>query len=80
MSKVFPFRIRLVATVLALSPCLSSGDEPSPMQLFDLQNDPGEQHDVAAQHPEEVKRLLAAYEEMNKDVPVVPDVKRVPKK
>lgn len=30
MSKVFPFRIRLVATVLALSPCLSSGDEPPP--------------------------------------------------
>jgi arylsulfatase A-like enzyme len=58
-------------------PGLSSGDEPAPMQLFDLQNDPGEQHDVAAKHPGEVKRLLAAYEAMNKDVP---DVKPAPKK
>src|SRR5207247_7741491 len=27
-------------------PGLSTGDEPKPMQLFDLQADPGEQHDV----------------------------------
>jgi hypothetical protein len=27
-----------------------------------------------------VKRLLAAYEAMNKDVPVVPDAKRAPHK
>jgi hypothetical protein len=38
-------------------PGLTTGDEPKPMQLFDLENDPGEQHDVAAQHPDVVKRL-----------------------
>lgn len=47
-------------------PGLTSGDEPKAMQLFDLQNDPGEQRDVAAQHPEMVRRLKAAYDEMDK--------------
>lgn len=59
-------------------PGLQTGDAPARMQLFDLQNDPGEQHDVAQQHPEEVRRLMAAYDAMNKDVPVVEEVKRVP--
>ena len=58
-------------------PGVQTGDAAAPMQLFDLQKDPSEQHDVAAQHPDEVKRLLAAYEVVNKDVP---EVKRVPKK
>ncbi|MCX6849523.1 MAG: sulfatase-like hydrolase/transferase, partial [Verrucomicrobia bacterium] len=57
-------------------PGLNTGDAAAKMQLFDLQNDPGEQHDVAAQHPDEVKRLMAAYEAMNKDVPVIEEVKR----
>jgi len=48
------------------------------MQLFDLQNDPGEQIDIASQHPEEVKRLQIAYDVINKDVPKVEEVKRVP--
>lgn len=59
-------------------PGLMTGDAPQPMQLFDLQNDPGEQHDVAAAHPAEVGRLRAAFDAMNKDVPVVSEVKRVP--
>ncbi len=61
-------------------PGLNTGDAAAKMQLFDLQNDPGEQHDVAAEHPEEVKRLLAAYELVNKDVPVIQEVKRPPYK
>ena len=35
------------------------------MQLFDLQSDPGEQHDVAAQHPSEVARLKRLYDDAN---------------
>lgn len=61
-------------------PGLNTGDAAAKMQLFDLQNDPGEQHDVAAKHPEEVKRLMAVYEQMNKDVPVIQEVKRPPYK
>ena len=34
------------------------------MSLFDLTNDPGEQHDVAAEHPEIVARLKARYDEL----------------
>jgi cob(I)alamin adenosyltransferase len=48
------------------------------MQLFDLQADPGEQQDVTAQHPDEVQRLKAAYDALNKDVPDVEEVKRAP--
>lgn len=59
-------------------PGVQTGDAPKPMQLFDLESDPNEQHDVAAEHPEEVKRLQAAYEAMNKDVPVIEEVKREP--
>lgn len=61
-------------------PGLKTGDAPKPMQLFDLQNDPGEQHDVAAAHPAEVARLKALYDATNKDVPVIEEVKRVPMK
>lgn len=59
-------------------PGVKTGVAPGAMQLFDLQNDPAEQTDVAAQNPEEVKRLKVAYEAMNKDVPVVNEVKREP--
>ena len=45
-----------------------SGDAPRAMQLFDLENDPGEQHDVAAMHPSEVERLKRLYDEMQKDI------------
>lgn len=61
-------------------PGLTTGDKPAPMQLFDLQSDPGEQHDVAAAHPEQVRRLKAAFDAFNKDVPVVDEVKRSPYK
>jgi arylsulfatase A-like enzyme len=61
-------------------PGLTTGDPPAPMQLFDLQNDPGEQHNVAAAHPEEVRRLKAAYDAVNKDVPKAEAAKRVPLK
>ena len=60
----------------SMHPGTLEGDEPKPMQLFDLQADPNEQHDVAATHPEEVQRLMALYEVMNKDVPLVPEPKR----
>jgi len=59
-------------------PGVQTGDAPKPLQLFDLQTDPSEQHDVALQHPEEVERLKAAYDVMNKDVPVVEEVQRAP--
>ncbi len=59
-------------------PGLTTGVEPAKMQLFDLKNDPGEQQDVAAAHPAEVARLKALFDVMNKDVPVVEEVKRVP--
>jgi uncharacterized sulfatase len=61
-------------------PGLKTGVPPAKMQLFDLQTDPGEQHDVAAQHPAEVQRLKAAYDAVNKDVPVVEEVQRTPVK
>jgi uncharacterized sulfatase len=43
-------------------PGLTAGDAPAPMQLFDLETDPAEQHDVAAAHPEIVARLRAHHE------------------
>jgi uncharacterized sulfatase len=46
-------------------PGLRTGDEPKPMQLFDLQSDPGEQRDVAAEHPDIVARLKKAFDEIN---------------
>lgn len=50
-------------------PGLTTGDAPAPLQLFDLQADPGEQHDVAAAHPETVARLRKLYDEIAKDAP-----------
>lgn len=61
-------------------PGLTTGIAPGKMQLFDLQSDPGEQTDVAAQHPEEVKRLQHAYDAVNKDVPAIKEIKRAPYK
>ncbi len=50
-------------------PGRTTGDAPAPMQLFDLQADPGEQHDVAAAHPETVARLRKLYDELTQDAP-----------
>ena len=44
-------------------PGVRTGDETKPLTLFDLQNDPTEQHNVAADHPEVVARLKATFEE-----------------
>jgi arylsulfatase A-like enzyme len=49
-------------------PGMLSGDAAKAMQLFDLQADPGEQKDVAGDHPEIVKRLKALFDEMNSTV------------
>lgn len=39
------------------------------MMLFDLESDPGEQHDIAGQHPELVRRLKNLFDEMNAQLP-----------
>jgi uncharacterized sulfatase len=49
-------------------PGVRTGDAAKAMQLFDLQSDPAEQHDVAAQHPEIVARLKQAFDTYNADV------------
>lgn len=54
-------------------PGLKTGDEGRAGALFDLQNDPGEQRDVAAQNPEVVARLRRAFDEMNAAVPAAGD-------
>lgn len=46
-------------------PGLCTGDSPTPMQFFDLEADPSEQHDVSAQHPDVVARLKQAFDDMN---------------
>lgn len=53
-------------------PGLLSGDPPREMMLFDLEADPGEQHDVAARHPDVVARLKAFFDKLNADVPPPP--------
>lgn len=42
-----------------VSPEMQTGDEPVQLELFNLKNDPFEQFDVAADHPEVVTRLRA---------------------
>jgi len=54
-------------------PGVTGGDGPKDMMLFDIEADPAEQHDVARQHPDVVKRLKALYE---KTVTQVPSFKR----
>ncbi|WP_228445480.1 arylsulfatase [Thalassotalea sp. HSM 43] len=39
------------------------GDEKGGVELFDVSNDPGQQHDISAQHPEKAAELAAVYEQ-----------------
>ena len=48
---------------------LQVADRPKKVWLFDMTNDPTEQHNVAAQHPDEVKRLLAGLAEFDREMP-----------
>jgi arylsulfatase A-like enzyme len=48
-------------------PWVRTGDPPRAMSLFDLENDPAEQHDVAAQHGDVVARLKAQHDEIAKE-------------
>jgi hypothetical protein len=52
-------------------PGLRTGDDTKALCLFDLKEDPGEQHDVAGQHPDVVARLKAKYDGLVKEVPDV---------
>jgi uncharacterized sulfatase len=61
-------------------PGVRTGDAPAAMQLFDLQNDPAEQHNVADQHAAEVRRLRAAYDALQPHVPAVQPAKWLPLK
>lgn len=47
-------------------------------ELYDLHVDPGEQHDIAAEHPEIVRRLRAEFERWFADVTAGQDYERVP--
>jgi len=49
-------------------PGLRTGDAPRPMQLFDLDADPGEQRDVSTQHPDVVARLKRQFEFASRDL------------
>jgi uncharacterized sulfatase len=50
-------------------PGRQDGDAAKPMMLFDLENDPAEQHDVAMQNPEVVNRLKAMFDKLNAQAP-----------
>jgi arylsulfatase len=45
---------------------------PDPWELYDMERDRTELHDVAAQHPERVKEMLAQYEAWAKRCGVIP--------
>ncbi len=53
-------------------PGVRTGDPARPLSLFDLAEDPAEQHDVSASHPEVVARLKARYDEVVKEIPAEP--------
>ncbi len=53
-------------------PGLRTGDETTALSLFDLATDPGEQHNVASQHPDIVARLRATFDAAKKDFSAKP--------
>jgi len=50
-------------------PGVTGGDPGKEFMLFDMESDPSEQHDVAAQNPQVVARLKALFEKLNAEVP-----------
>jgi arylsulfatase A-like enzyme len=48
-------------------PGVRTGDETRALSLFDLANDPSEQHDVAGAHPEVVARLKGHHDRVAKE-------------
>ncbi len=50
-------------------PGVQTGPPPKPMMLFDMQTDTSEQEDVAADHPDVVRRLAAMFRRLDADVP-----------
>jgi uncharacterized sulfatase len=52
------------------------GAPGKPMMLFDLEEDPSEQRNVAEEHPEVVERLEVLFDQMNAQVPLPPKPKR----
>ena len=62
--------VRETATGLKLlMPRGASENAGWPVQLFDLKRDPHERTDLAEQRPEDVRRLVAAYEEWQRSYP-----------
>lgn len=49
-------------------PGLRTGDETVAMSLFDLESDPGEQINVAAEHPEVVSELKAKFDAADREL------------
>lgn len=57
-------------------PGLRTGDQAQPMMLFDLEADPGEQRNVAAQHPDVVSKLKAMFDATSREAPSIPGQER----
>jgi arylsulfatase A len=63
-----PWKLAIVPQSEAMSEPAPSSREPFTPKLYNLQTDIGERTNVAAQHPEEVKRLQALVAEMDADL------------
>jgi uncharacterized sulfatase len=50
-------------------PGVRTGDAPKAGMLFDMENDPAEQKDVAAEHPDVISRLRELFRKMDAQVP-----------